>query len=167
MYPFLFQAASCCHVQDVETDLTTSQCVPHTDKAGLITAIYQVQGISYNFVAVQDPASEVQFETDDDDYIRYEHYKEQLNKKERKKIIEFEKDIFKAGKEKAYTKIIVKQLLQGHYMVFAAALYHHFVTINYPFSLFFLSIPLYHLAWTRVYDIDPFVSAVQRVILVP
>ena len=80
----------------METDQTTSQYVPHTDKAGLITAFYQVQGISYNFVAVQDPASEVQFETDDDDYIRYEHYKEQLNKKERKKIIEFEKDIFKA-----------------------------------------------------------------------
>jgi hypothetical protein len=76
------------------------------------------------------PASEVQFETDDDDYIRYEHYKEQLNKKERKKIIEFEKDIFKAGKENSCTKIIVKQLLQGHYMVFAAAIYIHTISLQ-------------------------------------
>ena len=66
MYPFLFQAASC-HVQDVKTNQTTSQYLPHTDKAGLITAFYQVQGVSYNFVAVQDTASEPQFETDDED----------------------------------------------------------------------------------------------------
>ena len=124
MYPCLFQAASC-HVQDVENNQTASQYLPHTDKTGLITAFYQVQGISYNFVAVEGAASEPQFETDDDDYKEYEHYKKQLNEKERKKINKFEKDMFKKGKEKSCTKIIVKQLEQGHYMVFAAATYPH------------------------------------------
>ena len=48
-----------------------------------------------------------------------------MNEKERKKITAFEKDMLKKGKEKSFTKIIVKQLLQGQYMVFAAAIYPH------------------------------------------
>ena len=38
----------------METLHKTSQYIPHVDKLGLITVFYKVQGISYNFVAVQD-----------------------------------------------------------------------------------------------------------------
>ena len=109
----------------METLNKTSQYIPHVDKLGFITAFYQVQGISYNFVAVQDVKSkdnEVKFETSDD-YKRYRHYKEQLDEKERGKLNAFEEDIYKLGKHKKVTKIIVKQLLKGHYMVFAAGIY--------------------------------------------
>ena len=126
MYPFLFQAASF-HIQDMETVGSISQYIPHVDKVGLITAFYQVQGISYNFVAVQDikiKDNEVKFQTSDD-YSRYKHYKEQLDEKEKRKLNAFEENIFKLGKDKKFTKIIVKQLLVGHYMVFAAGIYPH------------------------------------------
>ena len=126
MYPFLFQAASF-HIQDMETVGSISQYIPHVDKVGLITAFYQVQGISYNFVAVQDITSkdkEVKFKSDDD-YARYEHYKMQLDGNEKKTIDEFEHDMFKFSIKRKFTKIVVKQLLQGHYMVFAAGIYPH------------------------------------------
>ena len=111
----------------MQTLAKTSQYIPHIDKIGKITAFYQVQGISYNFVAVQDVKSKdnkVKFETSDD-YKRYRHYKEQLDEKERGKLNAFEEDIYKLGKHKKITKIIVKQLLEGHYMVFAAGIYPH------------------------------------------
>ena len=111
----------------MQTLAKTSQYIPHIDKIGKITAFYQVQGISYNFVAVQAIKSKdnaVKFETNDD-YKRYKHYKEQLDDEERKKINKFEDDIFQFGKGRNFTKIIVKQLLQGHYMVFAAGIYPH------------------------------------------
>ena len=111
----------------METLNKTSQYIPHVDKLGFITAFYQVQGISYNFVAVQDITSkdkEVKFQSDDD-YARYVHYKMHLDENEKTTIDAFEQDMFKFGKNKKITKIVVKQLLQGHYMVFAAGIYPH------------------------------------------
>ena len=60
----------------------------------------------------------------DDDYIRYMNYKEQLDEKENKKINVFEQEMFKFGRNK-FTTIVVKQLLPGHCMFFAAGIYPH------------------------------------------
>ena len=111
----------------METLKTTSRYIPHIDKLGHVTAFYQVQGVSYNFVAVQDLQcndDRVKFKMDDD-YTRYMNYKEQLDKKEQNKISAFEQEMFKFSREKCFTKIVVKQLLPGHYMVFAAGIYPH------------------------------------------
>ena len=110
----------------METLQTTSRYIPHIDKLGRITAFYQVQRVSYNFVAVQDLPSKdnaVKFKMDND-YIRYMNYKEQLDEKENKKINVFEQEMFKFGRNK-FTTIVVKQLLPGHCMFFAAGIYPH------------------------------------------
>ena len=55
----------------------TSQYVPHIDKIGYMAALYQAQGVSYNFVVVQKSGKktgEVIFD-DNKDFIRYYHYK--------------------------------------------------------------------------------------------
>ena len=51
-YPCLFGAATF-HIQDPGTLRIPSQFLPHVDKTGMIVALYQLSGVSYNFFAVQ------------------------------------------------------------------------------------------------------------------
>ena len=90
-YPYLFQSAAF-HKQDWKTVFNVNQYPIHRDKAGRITAFYQVEGWSFNFFAVQHKILQKSEFLEDDGYQLYQMFKYQHEAKDIKEKLErFEK----------------------------------------------------------------------------
>ena len=127
-FPFLFQSASY-HKQDWDTIEHVHQFPIHKDKAGKITAFYQVYGSSYNFIAVQDRGlKKVKFDTKNNKYKKwykaYQDFKANTDASEGK-FVKFEKELFKKAESSECRSIKIIYMTAGDYIVFDAALYYH------------------------------------------
>ena len=60
-----------------------------------------------------------------DDFLRYQHYKNAVPETELLKIERFESNLIEFAKNKGCDEIKVKQLLPGHHIVFGAGVYPH------------------------------------------
>ena len=102
----MFEAVS--HIQDRVTLDITFQYAHHVNKVGKIVTFYQLQGVSYNFVAVQDSNKKDEDTTFDKngDKKRYCHFKHLLTLKEKEKVDQFEAQL----KNEAYYKIKVPRV---------------------------------------------------------
>ena len=104
-FPFLFQSASY-HKQDLGTIDYVHQFPIHKDKAGKITAFYQIYGYSYNFIAVQDRGlKKAEFDTKNNRHKRahksYVYFKGTLDGLEAK-FAKFEKELFEKANNSGY-----------------------------------------------------------------
>ena len=104
-FPYLFQSALY-HIQDMDTVHYVHQFPIHKDKAGKITAFYQIYGYSYNFIAVQDRGlKKAEFDTKNNRHKRahksYLYLKNTMDGSEAK-FVKFEKELFEKANNSGY-----------------------------------------------------------------
>ena len=119
------------HMQDSDTIEYVNQYPIHRDKAGRITAFYQVEGWSFNFFAVQHKSLQKSKFLEDDGYQFYQMFKHQhmADKIVRPKIASFERNILTQSniphKNFCGRLIRIIPLIPGKYVVFDATTYLH------------------------------------------
>ena len=114
-------------MQDPSTIDYVSQYPTHRDKAGKITAFYQTQGWSFNFVAVQHRSLKAPEFVNDPGYQQYLLFKLNSGIRDRRQMEKFENHMFKEPNDGPFPcrSIRVIPLFEGHYIIFDAALYFH------------------------------------------
>ena len=118
-------------MQNSETLKYVNQYPIHRDKAGRITAFYQVEGWSFNFFAVQHKSLEKSEFLEDDGYQYYQLFKHQhmADKIVRKQIASFERNILTQSNipQKFLNGRLIRiiPLIPGKYVVFDATTYLH------------------------------------------
>ena len=118
------------HKQDWDTLFDVNQYPIHRDKAGKITAFYQVEGWSFNFFAVQHKTLQKSEFLEDDGFQMYQMFKYQHEAKDIKEKLErFEKNILReSNKERnnfCCRSIRIVSLIPRKYVVFDASTYLH------------------------------------------
>ena len=114
-------------MQDPGTIDYVSQYPTHRDKAGKITAFYQTQGWSFNFVAVQHRSLKAPQFFKDHGYQQYLLFKCNSSDKDQKIMKKFKNCMFKQPNDGPFPGRLIRviPLFEGHYIIFDAALYFH------------------------------------------
>ena len=106
-FPYLFQLASY-HIQGWSTIDYVHQFLIHREKAGKITTFYQIYGVSFNFIAVQDKGlTDVEFDTKNNKHKKahkcYIEFKAQGNADALEgKFTKFEKELFEKAEKSGF-----------------------------------------------------------------
>lgn len=129
-----FQAASF-HEQLEDTHDQLSAYPMHKDKIGKSVCFHEVEGYSYNLVAVQsrylNSNDKVEEEVEEAQleecygYKHYQDYKNSLNKRDRSMVEKFESNFMKRATKEGQPRVYVYKMDPGDKLVFTASVYLH------------------------------------------